>query len=200
MYVTQTRHSNIAGIVPWIISEAKKGTNQIGFIPQSRYEQYHQAGSLFVCVDQNELLAFIAVGRRHPTAKIHQLWTRNDVRRHLAASLLVATFTEQACKAGCRQIEARVASDLEANHFWKSAGFIKVGTHHPANARKREINVYRYYDERVEFLPGCEPAEELELVTATNMKRRLQEVLSQASRRAEQPLEESSIHQPYFEA
>lgn len=63
-------------------------------------------------------------------------------RRHVGLALLDAV-AEQAIADGMEGITCWCAEELEANAFWKAAGFIHVGTRDPHNARNRKLNLWR---------------------------------------------------------
>lgn len=190
MHVTETRRSHLIGIVSWIIGEAKKGTHSIGFIPSTHYNTYHQTGQLAVCIDQEELLAFIVFGHTPPTARVWQIWTRNDARRELAATALIEWLKVEALKRGCGEVRARVKQSLDANLFWQAAGFHIDATVRSSGKRQQMINVWKWCNPQLTWLPGFEPAQALPLVNASNMSQRIQQARERVADKAEQLIQE----------
>lgn len=108
----------------WVRSESKKGTNQIGFLPNSAIARYAAWGDLYLLDDGGgELLSFTIIRSAKSRLRIFQLWTREDVRRHHFARELISTAivmakknSERVCSLWCRE-------DIDANLFWRSCGF-----------------------------------------------------------------------------
>lgn len=111
----------------WVKSESKKGSNQIGFLPNAAIARYAAWGDLYLLDDGGgELLSFAIVRGAKNRLRIFQLWTREDVRRHHFARELIATALVMAKKNNERLCSLWCREDIEANFFWRSCGFEAV--------------------------------------------------------------------------
>lgn len=191
MNVIETRRSNIAGVVPWIIGEAKKGTHSIGFIPNTHYDKYDRDGQIAIAIDQNELIAFIVFGDHPPRSRVWQIWTRNDARREAAATALIEWLKIEVLKRGCSEIQARVKTSLDANLFWSAANFHLVETAMNNGRRKQPINVWRWYSKQIAWLPGFQPEQAPALLTVENIDQSIQTVQARLIDRAVRHSEEA---------
>jgi hypothetical protein len=130
--------------VAWCLSEAKKGTNAIGFVPRERFEYDARRGRVCVVVTNGDLVAFLLRGSlRSTVCVITQLWTRQDARQLHHAAAAVGWCRASAVHLGCEALQATCADDLEAQKVWPRLGFQAVATLRPNNVRKRLLTVWR---------------------------------------------------------
>lgn len=119
----------------------RREDDALGFIPKDRYlsvlEERPSCGRdrwryerLWLADDDGEPTGFCyaAFPARTGVAKLWQVCVQEDARRWHRALLLVKRAEAEATRRGLRAVEARVAADLEANLFWRAAGYEATGT------------------------------------------------------------------------
>ena len=92
---------------------------------------------------------------------MQQLAVRQDARRMTRALLLMDTMEEEARRRGNPFIRARVAYDIEANFFWRAAGYEPVNTVTSTWLNIRESKSRRpliVYDKALDQLPLFSPS------------------------------------------
>lgn len=114
---------NARSVIDFIISESRKGTHSIGFLPRCTIERYRDRGWISICHDGNEFVGFLVSGRHRKQWAIYQLWTVNDARRIGVAQRLVMDLEAVARSCGVNSVRARVAVDLESNLFWDAMDY-----------------------------------------------------------------------------
>jgi GNAT superfamily N-acetyltransferase len=125
--------------IPAIEALRRADGDCLGFVPIAKYEHITLRTSdrgrdrwkyewLLVSVDNEDITGFCIGGFHRGGCKMQQLAVRQDARRMTRALLLMDTMEEEARKRGCPFIRARVAYDIEANFFWRAAGYIPVTT------------------------------------------------------------------------
>lgn len=132
--------------VAWCLSEQRKGTNELGFVPAPRFHRDAAAGRLICVVYNGDLVAFLlrGVGRRGGFQPIIQLWTRQDARRALFASAACLAAAAEAQKENRIGLQARCGLDLRAaSCLWSSLGFTPVAWRRGGVSRRRTILVWR---------------------------------------------------------
>lgn len=115
----------------FVLDLTKKNSNALGFIPREAVEWYI-ANHLVNLVDENgDAAGFILAKHRQPDApgmtSIHQACICYDARRRSAGLALVnrvKAIGAAQCN-GLMQLWCR--GELDANEFWKAAGFEAVG-------------------------------------------------------------------------
>lgn len=111
----------------------------LGFVPFAKYEHIVYKTSdrgrerwryewMIVAEDNDEVTGFLLTGFHRDGCKMQQVCVRNDARRMERALALVFACEDEARKRGCRRIRCRVAADIEANFFWRAAGFRAIAT------------------------------------------------------------------------
>lgn len=78
---------------------------------------------LIVAEDNEDITGFLLTGFHRDGCKMQQLCVRNDARRMERALRLVDACEVEARKRGSLRIRCRVAADIEANFFWRAAGY-----------------------------------------------------------------------------
>ena len=125
--------------LPAIEALRRADSSDLGFVPKAKYEHIVLRTSdrgrerwkyewLIVCTDNGDVTGFLLAGYHRDGGKIEQVCVRNDARRMERALRLVAVCEDEARKRGSRRIRCRVAADIEANYFWRAAGFEPVAT------------------------------------------------------------------------
>jgi GNAT superfamily N-acetyltransferase len=109
----------------------------LGFVPKAKYEHITLKTSdrgrdrwkyewLIVAEDNEEITGFFLAGFHRDGAKGQQLCVRQDARRMERALKLVDAVETEARKRGSLRIRHRVAADIEANFFWRAAGYTPI--------------------------------------------------------------------------
>ena len=129
-------------ILRFIDSEARKGTNQIGFIHRSKVRWLAERGQAGIVEGNNDPVGFVLHGRTPPDLQIYQVWMRLDARRHLYASLMIQHVEWFARVRNCRRVVLRCATDLEAFDFWLAMGFTIAGIDATPNCRRRTVTIF----------------------------------------------------------
>ena len=132
-------HQNLPVIEPTHIAPAKvkdikfiehlsnRFSYEVGFIPRialvNRIEGRRGGGVLLARVNRQEG-GFLHYGSMlRGECRIFQAAIDYDLQRQHHGLALVSDFIERADEAGVRLITCRCLADLNANRFWKSAGF-----------------------------------------------------------------------------
>ncbi len=131
-----------AKILRFIDSEARKGTNQIGFVQRSKVRWLANHGQVGIVEVNRDPVGFILHGRTPPNLRIYQVWMRSDARRHLYATLMLRHVEWFARAHRCRRIVLRCATDLAAIDFWLAIGFGIESIDKTRNARQRTVTTF----------------------------------------------------------
>lgn len=155
---TTVRRATAADLI-YVDSLRKKEASALGFITKQCYEHIvdpncvgvrrcGDGASLFVTEDNGDLTGFCYSSFNAGLMSIFQIVVQEDARRWHRASLLLDAVESEAARLNAERIKARVAIDLESNHFWRAMGFVPVaitnGTflNQREAKRKRPIAVY----------------------------------------------------------
>lgn len=133
--------------VKFLIHLQREYPNAIGFLPTQALENYLQAGRVKITTENGEAAGFILAGRAlrwQPLLRpIYQAAVAMDATRRHHGLALLADIEAEAKAAGQIGLQANCAAELEANEFWKAAGFVAIGIMTPDNARRRDIICWR---------------------------------------------------------
>lgn len=130
------------GILRFIDSESRKGTNQIGFIQRDKVRWLAEHGQAGIVEENRDPAGFVLHGRTPPDLRIYQVWMRSDARRHLYATLMLQHVEWFARIQRCRRITLRCATDLAAIDFWLAIGFSIANIDNTRNARQRTVTTF----------------------------------------------------------
>ena len=128
----------------FILSEGKKGTNEIGFLPTEALERYIEKGWINLCENNGDRIGFSVLQWSASTGRILQLWLIADARRAAAGLALLAVAKHKAAALFTQRLSCWCAEDLEANAFWQAVGFDATGTRKGGEARKRKQIKYEF--------------------------------------------------------
>ena len=129
----------MSGAVRYAADLAKKNSEALSFIPTPRLEQYHRDGQLLLATENDEPCGFVVFGCGWPLLKVFQACIQYDARRRHAGLELVSRL--RGIAEGNRQdIALWCADDLDANDFWRAAGFALVGRKSGGVRRGRMLN------------------------------------------------------------
>ena len=110
----------------FIKSEARKGRKSIGFIPWSGIEKADKLGRVSVLLRNSDLVGFLVYGPGKTSAKVFQVWVREDARMLIHGRKMVEELAEWALHRGLFRISLWCADDLPSNYFWRVLGFKNV--------------------------------------------------------------------------
>lgn len=132
-----------ADSLSWIKAEARKGTNEIGFVPWPRVEADAARGRVIVASENGDLVAWALVGAPRPVRVITQLWTRRDARRFAFARGLVDEIALRSRVGLSRVLQATCAADIEGWQLWGACGFMLHQMKDGGRCRGRRLGVFR---------------------------------------------------------
>lgn len=122
-------------------------SNQIGFIPPTATQREIEWGHVFHAAlnddDAGFLLVQPALSGQRTTAAIIQAAVRMDAQRQKIGLALVAAIAAKAQAAGSTILQCFCRADLEANLFWKAAGFEAVATRRGGNKHDQNCTLWR---------------------------------------------------------
>jgi len=126
---------------------ARKNSEAVGFLPHIARDWYLENGHVRM-VFENGAPAGYLLGREKlrwcPAIRpIYQAAISFDAQRRHLGLALVEHVTNEARAAKQMAVQCHCAATLPANEFWLAAGFKKIGTLTPGNARAREIICWR---------------------------------------------------------
>ncbi len=128
-----------------------KHNEELGHLPRQALREYEARNQILTATENHQFVSYMLYydgrnGKRpraHPdTIKIHQCFTDYDARRLHIATALLNKLIDHANDTKFRYLKAFVATDLEANDFWKTVGFTLIGTRPGGLSRKRVHNIW----------------------------------------------------------
>jgi ribosomal protein S18 acetylase RimI-like enzyme len=163
-------------------TNADTNRSALGFLPSAAYTGAAQRGNLFVAADRRGHIAVyvghILFGATYPRAKIFQVYVATAGRGRGIGRLLVEYLLKHLEEKQFLSVSARVASELQSNHFWSALSFEIVGTQTGGASRGRTINIRARqlntpalfgYRRPVTGLPLTEPLPNLSAVFALDL-------------------------------
>jgi len=114
----------------WILSEAKRGTKSIGFVPAEGLERASAAGLVLIDIENDDPVGFLVYGRSRSrlVTRIYQCWVRNDARRMLRATAIVDHLAQISARERAVELTCWCAADLDSTAFWEALGFHWIGS------------------------------------------------------------------------
>jgi GNAT superfamily N-acetyltransferase len=110
-------------LLDFIVSQAKRGTKSIGFIPRLGLEQAVETARVIVLENNDDQVGFAVTGGNRTRQKIFQVWVREDARLILHGRALVDHIDMHASKRGRMAISLWCLETLPSNLFWEALGF-----------------------------------------------------------------------------
>jgi N-acetylglutamate synthase-like GNAT family acetyltransferase len=131
----------------FIRSLARKFSNEIGFIPDTARDWYVDAGRVTLALENGDPAGYL-LGRdslrwNRSIRPITQAAIHFDAQRRHNGLTLVAATEAAAREAGQVVTQANCREGIDANDFWRIAGYECIARLDPANARGKMINVWR---------------------------------------------------------
>jgi len=129
-----------ASDLTYIDSLQKKNAEELAFYPKQVFEREVENYRILLARVNNEPAGYIYHGAFGNTLKIHQACIQYDLRGQLYGAELVRNLTNLATGMSSNAISLRCGSDIEANGFWKSMGFLCERVTQGGIRRRRDIN------------------------------------------------------------
>lgn len=107
----------------FIKSEARKGRNEIGFIPWQGIERASRLGRVATLYRDGDVVGFLVFGPGSTSAKVFQIWVRQDARILEHGRAMLEGLEQWALDRGLFRISLWCAEDLAANLFWRALAF-----------------------------------------------------------------------------
>jgi len=143
MTITVQRTSDLTHprlAIDYILHQAKRGTDAIGFLPTAKYWDLHHRNRLLVVSRDGQLVGFALHGPARDETKIYQAWIEESCRRVEHGRALIERIRTIACAGRSLRIALRCADDLPACAFWDALGFTLVRKEEGGARRGRKIN------------------------------------------------------------
>lgn len=121
----------------------KKNAEQLSFYPKQVFEREQANGRLFLGMLNGQPCGYIYVGAPGVDVKCHQVCIEYDARRRTYGLGLVSVLEQYANDCKASSITLRCGFDLEANEFWRAAGYECISNVVGGIRRNRTINVWR---------------------------------------------------------
>ena len=119
---------------------AEASRRRAGFLPRAALAEKIERGQVWLSLENGEPAGFLHHGSlAMPEVRIFQAAVQYDARRRRLGLALVQTLADRAAIAGARGLSLRCLSFLEANDFWRAAGFTLLDTEPGA---KGPLNVW----------------------------------------------------------
>jgi len=127
-------------LLDYVVDLSRKNYEQIGFLPEPRLQDYLFRGQLWSEKENDEWCGFMVWGAGFPVLRIYQICIQYDARRREHGFRLVRRLIDKADREGYEAISCYVAEDIDANAFWREAGFTMIGQRFTNNRRGRKHN------------------------------------------------------------
>lgn len=141
---------------------AKREAEALGFIPNTVYPEAILRNQVKFSEENGQLCGFMLHGPPRHEIRVYQTAVEFDLRRLDHATCAVHRLIREALEADQEKIILHCATDLQANGFWRAAGFVSRGTRYPDHATRRELIRWEY------ILPR---GEDLERFLTTELKK-----------------------------
>jgi N-acetylglutamate synthase-like GNAT family acetyltransferase len=125
----------------------RRFANCLGFLPIQALESYLSKGRVKLVYENDEPAGYI-LGQTHLACSSHvmpltQTAITFELQRQQHGLVLVQSAIDEAIAAGRSIVQAWCRVDLEANHFWRAAGFTAVAIRRPKTTRQQPLVLWR---------------------------------------------------------
>lgn len=134
------RDSQVQHLADYMNDLAKREAEALGFIPNSVYPQAILRNQVKFSEENGQLCGFMLHGPPRNEVRVYQTAIEFDLRRLDHGTCCVHRLIREALEEDQEKIILHCAIDLQANRFWRAAGFVLRGTRHAAHATRRELN------------------------------------------------------------
>lgn len=124
----------------YILDLARKNYYSLGFIPKPRMEEYAQRGQILLESENDETCGYLVFGNGKRVMTVYQAVIDFTARRREHGLKLVERLVKRAVARNLEGILLWCADDLEANEFWRAAGFHWVDQRELDTRRGRKHN------------------------------------------------------------
>ena len=131
-----------SGLLGFLTSLMEKNYEAVGFIPRPKLEEYAARGQVLIETENETPCGYLVFGNGWPRLRIYQACIQYDARRREHGIALVERVIREADVRGCDSISLWCADDLDANNFWKAAGFAFGGQREGGMKRGRKHNLW----------------------------------------------------------
>ena len=126
--------------LPFVVAVQKCHGHALGFLPRQALAEKIRRRQVWVARQGRHKLGFLHHGSlARPEVRVFQIAVGEASRRGGVATALVDDLLDRAAAAGAAGLSLRCLSGLDANRFWRAAGF-KLLTTEPG--AKGELNVW----------------------------------------------------------
>jgi len=148
----------------YVVSLQKRHADALGFIPRMALLEKISLNQITLARENGDPAGFLHHGSlTRPEVRVFQAAIQYDARRRHLGMALVDDLVERAADAGAKGISLRCLSFLEANQFWRAAGFRLLTTEPGAKGtlnvwvKKLDVNRARRFafSSRIHRCPGC---------------------------------------------
>lgn len=113
--------------LPFIEHLARSNTEEVGFLPKQAIGEYIDRRAVMLAMENGDPAGYL-LGKHHVpdypgTTMIHQACVCFDARRRALGLSLVKRYTTAAAVSGNGAVQLWCRGNLDANEFWKAAGF-----------------------------------------------------------------------------
>lgn len=116
--------SAVAADLAFIVMLQKAHAAALGFLPRQALTEKIRAGQVLLARIEGTRAAFLHHGSlRRPEVRVFQIAVRPEVRSKGVGRALVQCLLDRAAAAGAGGVSLRCLSFLDANGFWRAAGF-----------------------------------------------------------------------------
>lgn len=146
--------TNPIQLAKFAASLQRKHTDELGFLPTVALREYAERGQIIPARENDEPIGYVLYfdGRagkppaKHPhQVKLHQVCVQYDARGILHGTQLVREVERRARQNRFATVTAWVASDLEANKFWRAIGYKLTDTRQGGKRRNRIHNLWIHH-------------------------------------------------------
>ena len=137
--------------LPFIMALQRKNRESLGGLPSPAIEERIHRQTLLLGELNAEPAGYLMFDYRNDILRIPQACIQYDARRRHYGEQLVAQMMNMYPDAA--EIRLRVASDIDANVFWQTLGFVCVGTILGGSRRKRLLNLWQKWNTHHLFTP-----------------------------------------------
>ena len=117
----------------------RRNSEQLGFIPRSRLEWYHDRGQIIPEYENGELCGYLIWGIGWPWMRIYQACVEYELRWLGHGKRLVVTALKIAKTNKCSAITLGCRDSNKAVKFWMALGFEILGRREGGKRRGAEI-------------------------------------------------------------
>lgn len=113
----------------YVVALQKRNGEALGFIPRAALSEKIDLGQIYLATENDDPAGYLHHGSLAvPEVRIFQAAIQYDARRRHHGLALVADLVARASDAGARGVSLRCLDFLDANDFWRAAGFRRIAT------------------------------------------------------------------------